>query len=112
MKDRYIFAHHVGIFGVLLGILVEIYGNLSQVTSKNAAQDQHGLALTCLDSIPVTYHRQTLMQLKSQCTNANLDIKTKLKIAEFTIKRTFRRRKGVEKVEIGIKTVTHVKALY
>ena len=86
--------------------LVEIYGNLGQITNKLFNQDQHGFDLTCPDSKPVTYDRQTLIQLKSWHTNAKLDMQTKLKITQLTIKGRFRRKRG-EKIETGINTVTH-----
>ena len=57
MNNIYIFTHFVASLVFLHGFLVEIYGNLSQVTNNHANQDQHGLNLTCSDSIPVTYDR-------------------------------------------------------
>ena len=96
MKDRYIFTHLVAYLVVLLGFIVEIYGNLSQ--SQINMLIRTNMALTCSDSITVTYDRQILMQLKSQHTNAKLDMQTTLKIAHNKFKRRFR-RKGVEKIE-------------
>ena len=93
-KDKYIFTHLVASLVFLLGFVVEMFGILIQLTNKHAIQDQHSLDLTCSESIPVTYNMQTLMQLKGQHTNAKLDIQTKLKIAQLTIKRRFRRKRG------------------
>ena len=57
MKDRYIFTHPL-VSLVFCGFM-EIYGNLSEVTNEHANKDQYGFHL-----MPVTYDRQTLMQLK------------------------------------------------